>query len=142
MYDIEGIVYALLCLSILQYDKHKPLLLMTMMMMIIIMMIMMNCLCSINDQQKAFNLISSRDHCQRSSPSWIFDTPRAELKIIFTWSWSTHSEEFHKEGLLKNFTEFTGKHLCWSLSFDKVADLHPQSQFFKITYQGFQKHLF
>ena len=29
------------------------------------------------DQRKAFSLISSRDHCQRSSPSWISDTPRA-----------------------------------------------------------------
>ena len=27
--------------------------------------------------RKAFNLISSWDHCQRSSPSWISDIPRA-----------------------------------------------------------------
>ena len=29
------------------------------------------------DRQKAFNIVSSRDHCQRSSPSWIFDKPQA-----------------------------------------------------------------
>ena len=29
------------------------------------------------DGQKAFSLISSRNHCQRSSPSRIFDTPRS-----------------------------------------------------------------
>ena len=30
-------------------------------------------------------------------------------------------EEFYKEGgVLKNFTEFTGKHLCWSLLFIKL----------------------
>ena len=34
-------------------------------------MMMMNCFCGIVDQRKAFSLISSRDHCQRSSPSRI-----------------------------------------------------------------------
>ena len=33
--------------------------------------------CGMVDQQKAISLISSRDHCQRSSPSRISDTPRA-----------------------------------------------------------------
>ena len=41
------------------------------------MMMMMNCFCGMVDQRKAFSLISSRDHCQRSSPSRISDTPRA-----------------------------------------------------------------
>ena len=41
------------------------------------MMMMMNCFCSMVDWQKAFSLISSRDHCQRSSPSRISDTLRA-----------------------------------------------------------------
>ena len=30
-----------------------------------------------------------------------------------------------KNGVLKNFTKFTGKHLCQSLFFNKVADLRP-----------------
>ena len=36
------------------------------MMMMMMMMMMMNCFCGIVDQQKAFRLIYSRDHCQRS----------------------------------------------------------------------------
>ena len=31
-------------------------------------------------------------------------------------------EGFCKKGVLKNFANFTGKHLCWSL-FNKVASL-------------------
>ena len=41
------------------------------------MMMMMNCFCGMVDRRKAFSLISSRDHCQRSSPSWISNTLRA-----------------------------------------------------------------
>ena len=41
------------------------------------MTMMMNCFCGVLDRQKTFSLISSRDHCQRSSPSRISDTPRA-----------------------------------------------------------------
>ena len=40
----------------------------------------MNCFCGMVDRRKAFSLITSRDHCQRSSPSRISDTPRAELE--------------------------------------------------------------
>ena len=39
------------------------------------LMMMMNCFCGMVDRRKAFSLISSRDHCQRSSPSRISDTP-------------------------------------------------------------------
>ena len=41
------------------------------------LMMMMNCFCGMVHQRKTFSLISSRDHCQRSSPSRISDTPRA-----------------------------------------------------------------
>ena len=37
---------------------------------------MMNCFCCMVDRRRLYSLISSRDHCQRSSPSWISDTPR------------------------------------------------------------------
>ena len=37
----------------------------------------LNCFYGMVDRRKAFSLISSRDHCQRSSPSWISVTPRA-----------------------------------------------------------------
>ena len=30
-----------------------------------------------------------------------------------------------KKGVLRNFTKFTGKHLCQSLFFNKVAGLRP-----------------
>ena len=40
-------------------------------------MVMMNCFRGMIDRRKAFSLISSRDHCQRSSPSRISDMPRA-----------------------------------------------------------------
>ena len=43
----------------------------------IMMMMMMTCFCGMVDQRKAFRLVSSRDHCQRPSPSRISDTPRA-----------------------------------------------------------------
>ena len=41
------------------------------------MMMMMNGFCGMVDQQKAFNLIYSRDHCLRSSTLRISDTSRA-----------------------------------------------------------------
>ena len=47
---------------------------MTMMMMMMTMMMMMNCFGGMVDRRKAFSLISSRDHCQRSSPSQISNT--------------------------------------------------------------------
>ena len=40
-------------------------------------LMMMNGFCGMVNQRKAFSLISSRDHCQRSSPPWISDTLRA-----------------------------------------------------------------
>ena len=38
-------------------------------------MMMMNCFCGMVDRRKAFR--TSRDHCQKSSPSRISDTPQA-----------------------------------------------------------------
>ena len=36
---------------------------------------------------------------------------------------SSHLELFYKKGVLKNFAKFTGKNLCQSLFFNKVAGL-------------------
>ena len=36
---------------------------------------------------------------------------------------SSHRRCSVKKGILKNFTIFAGKHLCWSIFFDKVATL-------------------
>ena len=42
----------------------------------------MNCFCGMVDRRKALSLISSRDHCQRSSSSRISDTPRAGFEPV------------------------------------------------------------
>ena len=41
----------------------------------------LNCVCCMVDRRIAFSLISSLDHCQRFSPSWISDTPRAGFEL-------------------------------------------------------------
>ena len=38
---------------------------------------------------------------------------------------SSHQRCSMKKGVLRNFTKFTGKHLCQSLFFNKVAGLRP-----------------
>ena len=40
---------------------------------------------------------------------------------------SSLSQMYFKMGVLKNFAIFTGKHLCQSLFFNKVAGLKPQA---------------
>ena len=40
---------------------------------VLVLMMMMSCFCGMVDRRKAFNFNSSRDHCQRSSPSRISD---------------------------------------------------------------------
>ena len=55
---------------------------MMMMMMMMILMMMMNCFCGVVDERKAFGLISSQDHCQRSSPSRISNTPQAGFEPV------------------------------------------------------------
>ena len=50
-------------------------------MIMIIMMMMINCFCGMVDQRKAFSLISSPDHCQRSSPSRISNPPQAGFEL-------------------------------------------------------------
>ena len=38
---------------------------------------------------------------------------------------------FYKIGILKNFSKFARKHLCWSLVFNKFAGLQPATLFYK-----------
>ena len=47
------------------------------MMMMMMMMMMINCFSGMVDQRKALSLISSWNHCQRSSPLRISDMLRA-----------------------------------------------------------------
>ena len=49
---------------------------------------------------------------------------------VVTWVWVyiyrySRPEPFCKKAALRNFTKFTGKHLCQSLFFNKVAGLRP-----------------
>ena len=46
------------------------------------MMMMMDCFCGMVDRRKTISLMSSWDHCQRSSPSRISDTPRARFEPV------------------------------------------------------------
>ena len=69
------------------------------------------------------------DHFHRESPSKMLDR-------------SSRPDMFCKKGVdvLRNFTKFTGKHLCESLFFNKVAGLRPEAfNFIKniILAQGF-----
>ena len=61
---------------ILMFTFQYLMMMMMMMMMMMIRMVM-NCFCGMVDRRKTSSLISSRDHCQRSSPSRISDTPQA-----------------------------------------------------------------
>ena len=47
----------------------------------------MNCFCGIVDRRKEFRFIFSRDHCQRSSPSRISNTPRPGFELVQNLSW-------------------------------------------------------
>ena len=45
------------------------------------------------------------------------------LRSIFWYYRSSHQKCSMKKGVLRNFGKFKGKHLCYSLCFNKVADL-------------------
>ena len=50
---------------------------------------------------------------------------RVKVVIEYWWLiiWNNRPEVFCEKGILKSFAKLTGKHLCRSLSFNKVADL-------------------
>ena len=53
------------------------------------------------------------------------------LKIADRSHRSSRPDVFCKKGVLRNFAKFTGKHLCQSLFFNKVAGLRPPTLFKK-----------
>ena len=66
---------------------------------------------------------------QDFSPKATAENKTAQLfKAIFR---SSRSEVFWEKGVLRNFAEFTGKHLCQSLFFNKVAGLR-QNMFYPV----------
>ena len=48
------------------------------------------------------------------------------FKHTFFTERSSHQRCFVRKGVLRNFAKFTGKHLCQSLFFNKVAGLRPE----------------
>ena len=90
------------------------------------MMMMMNCFCGMVDRRKAFSLISSRDHCQRSSPSWISDTPRAGFEPAQNLSFFEihYSKCFQKQpprGIPENMQKIYTRTPMPKCDFNKVA---------------------
>ena len=55
---------------------------------------------------------------------------------------SSRPEVFCKKGVLRNFTKFTGKHLCKSLFFNEVADLRPATLLKKALAQEISREFF
>ena len=52
-------------------------------------------------------------------------------------------EAFLKKRVLRNFTKLTGKHICWSVFFNKVATLHFVALLKKtLWHKYFQDHIF
>ena len=51
-------------------------------------------------------------------------------------------EVFYKQSVLKKFTKFTGKHLCRSPSFNKVAGLRPWCRCFSVNFAKYLRTLF
>ena len=54
---------------------------------------------------------------------WVYK--RIPLKFYTSNFRSSHPEVFSHKGVLENFAKLTGKHLCQSLFFNKVAGLRP-----------------
>ena len=58
-------------------------------------------------------------------------TYMAICRGVFLHYRSSRPEMLCKKGVLNNFAKFTGKHLCQSLSFNKVADRRAATLFKK-----------
>ena len=72
------------------------------------------------------SVVSVYNPCKHQNLRY-FDVFREYTKSPMTWKrliWqiirSSRSQMFFKIGVLKNFANFTGKHLCWSLFFKKL----------------------
>ena len=74
-------------------------------------------------QQPFYSLVLNSLFYQQSvyQPSIYFDK-RSHLQLMYVFR-SSRPEVFCKKGALRNFPKFTGKYLCQSLFFKKVAGL-------------------
>ena len=71
------------------------------------------------------NMILSNTQLAFTCSQLTAETPEQCVKSVFKVR-SSHPEVFYKKGVLRNFTNFTGKHLCQCPFFDKVTDLSLQ----------------
>ena len=81
------------------------------------LMMMMNCYCGMVDRRKAFSLISSRDHCQRSSPSRISDTSGKFYFDILIMTMLANGFNSESHLLKNNISCLKIPFTCWSLLF-------------------------
>ena len=66
------------------------------------------------------------------SVEWVFDEIKSYFKFVSLKSQVRIDRSSHRSGsvrksVLRNFAKFTGKHLCQSLFFNKVAGLRPET---------------
>ena len=86
---------------------------------------------------------------KRSKNRRFFDIFRGCRRRTLAWNWiwmndrankrSIRSQMFFKIGILKNFTIFTGKHLCWSVSLIKLQTFRLQHKCFPVKFVTFLK---
>ena len=67
--------------------------------------------------QTYLTIVTKRNNCCNRIVLFI----KKKLFLKKSTSRNSHPEVFYKKGVLRNFEKFTGKHLCQSLFFDKVA---------------------
>ena len=66
----------------------------------------------------------SCEFCKIYKNTFYYRTPLVAASARFR---SSCQDVFCKKGVLRNFAKFTGKHLCQSLYFNKVAGLRPEA---------------
>ena len=66
----------------------------------------------------------------------VFSRESAVFEYVETMYRSIRPEVFFQKGVLRNFAKFTGKHLCQSLFFNKVAGLKAMAQTLRETGTG------
>ena len=78
--------------------------------------------------RKIMLIFIKKEHFHKDTSRQMYNLYEKINCIINIWYQglrSSHPAVFCKKGVLRNFTKFTGKHLCQSLYFNKVAGLRP-----------------
>ena len=78
--------------------------------------------------RKIMLIFIKKEHFQKDTSRHMYNLYKKINCIINIWYQglrSSHPAVFCKKGVLRYFTKFTGKHLCQSLYFNKVAGMRP-----------------